>query len=32
MEYTLMWTVAVFYFLIRGAGTISLDHLIGRAF
>ena len=32
MEYTLMWTVAVFYFLIRGGGTISLDHLIGRAF
>jgi putative oxidoreductase len=31
LEYTLMWTVAAFYFLIRGGGTISLDHLIGRA-
>jgi putative oxidoreductase len=32
LEYTLMWTVAAFYFLIHGGGTISLDHLIGRAF
>jgi putative oxidoreductase len=32
LEYTLMWTVATFYFLVRGGGTISLDHLIGRAF
>ncbi|HLQ90130.1 MAG TPA: DoxX family protein [Xanthobacteraceae bacterium] len=32
LEYTLMWTVAVFYFLIHGGGIISLDHLIGRAF
>jgi putative oxidoreductase len=32
LEYTLMWTVAVFYFLVRGGGTISLDHLIGYAF
>jgi putative oxidoreductase len=32
LEYTVMWTVAAFYFLVRGGGTISLDHLIGRAF
>ena len=32
LEYTLMWTIAAFYFLIHGGGTISLDHLIGRAF
>lgn len=32
MEYTLMWTVATFYFLVAGGGRISLDHLIGRAF
>jgi uncharacterized membrane protein YphA (DoxX/SURF4 family) len=32
MEYTLMWTVGTFYFLIRGGGPISFDHLIGRAF
>jgi putative oxidoreductase len=32
LEYTLMWTVAAFYFLINGGGLISLDHLIGRAF
>ena len=32
LEYTLMWTVAVFYFLIHGGGIISLDHLIGHAF
>ena len=33
LEYTLMWTVAAFYFVIRGGGEISLDHLlIGRAF
>jgi len=32
LEYTLMWTVAVFYFVIHGGGIISLDHLIGRAF
>jgi len=32
LEYTLMWTVATFYFLIRGGGPISLDHLIGKAF
>ena len=32
LEYTLMWTVAAFYFLVHGGGTISLDHLIGRAF
>jgi putative oxidoreductase len=32
LEYTLMWTIAAFYFLVHGGGTISLDHLIGRAF
>jgi putative oxidoreductase len=32
LEYTLMWTVATFYFLVAGGGSISLDHLIGRAF
>jgi putative oxidoreductase len=31
LEYTLMWTVAAIYFLVNGGGTISLDHLIGRA-
>jgi putative oxidoreductase len=31
LEYTLMWTVAAFYFLIHGGGFYSLDHfLIGR--
>ena len=32
LEYTVMWTVATFYFLVDGGGRISLDHLIGRAF
>ena len=32
LEYTLMWTIAAIYFLVHGGGTISLDHLIGRAF
>jgi putative oxidoreductase len=32
LEYTLMWTIVAFYFLIHGGGTISLDHLIGHAF
>jgi putative oxidoreductase len=27
LEFTLMWTVAAFYFLIHGGGVISLDHL-----
>jgi putative oxidoreductase len=31
LEYTLMWTLAVLYFLIHGGGVISVDHLlIGR--
>jgi putative oxidoreductase len=30
LEYTLMWTIAAFYFLVHGGGRISLDHLIGR--
>jgi len=33
LEYTLMWTVAAFYFLVHGGGVYSLDHaLIGREF
>jgi len=32
LEYTFMWTIAAFYFLVHGGGTISLDHLFGRAF
>jgi putative oxidoreductase len=28
LEYTLMWTLAAFYFLVHGGGTISLDHLL----
>jgi putative oxidoreductase len=32
MEYTLMWLVATFYFLVHGGGRYSLDHLIGWEF
>jgi len=32
LEYTLLWTIAALYFLVHGGGTISLDHLLGRAF
>jgi len=32
LEYTAMWTIAAFYFLVNGGGAISLDHVIGRAF
>jgi hypothetical protein len=33
LEFTLLWTVAAFYFLVRGGGAISVDHLvIGREF
>jgi putative oxidoreductase len=32
MEYTLMWLVATFYFLVHGGGAYSLDHLIGWEF
>lgn len=32
LEYTLMWTLAAFYFLVHGGGVFSLDHLIGREF
>jgi putative oxidoreductase len=33
LEYTLMWTLAALYFLVRGGGEISLDHLlVGREF
>jgi putative oxidoreductase len=28
LEYTLMWMLAVLYFLLRGGGPISLDHLL----
>ena len=31
LEYTAMWTMAAFYFLVHGGGVLSLDHLIGRA-
>jgi len=33
VEYTLMWTLGVLYFLVQGGGAISLDHLlVGREF
>jgi putative oxidoreductase len=32
LEYTLMWTAGALFFLVHGAGTISLDHAIGHAF
>jgi putative oxidoreductase len=33
LEYTLMWTVAAFYFLVHGGGAYSLDNLlVGREF
>ncbi|MFY9838094.1 MAG: DoxX family protein [Xanthobacteraceae bacterium] len=33
LEFTLLWTVAAFYFLVRGGGPISIDYLmIGREF
>jgi putative oxidoreductase len=33
LEYTLMWTIAAFYFLVHGGGAYSLDRLvIGREF
>jgi putative oxidoreductase len=32
MEYTLMWLVATFYFLVHGGGAYSLDHLLGWEF
>jgi len=28
LEYTLMWTIAVAYFLAKGGGRYSLDHLL----
>lgn len=28
LEYTLMWTVAAFYFLVRGGGFYSVDHFL----
>ena len=32
LEYTLMWTIAAFWFLVHGGGLYSLDHWLGRAF
>jgi putative oxidoreductase len=32
LEYTMMWLVAMVYFLIHGGGPYSLDHLIGWEF
>jgi putative oxidoreductase len=30
LEYTLMWMIAAFYFLVHGGGTISLDRILFR--
>lgn len=32
LEYTLMWTIAVFYVLVEGSGYYSLDHWLGWEF
>jgi putative oxidoreductase len=33
LEYTLLWAVAAFYFLVHGGGVYSLDRaLVGREF
>jgi putative oxidoreductase len=32
LEYTLMWTIAAFYVLVRGGGLYSIDHLLGWDF
>jgi putative oxidoreductase len=32
LEYTVMWTVAAFYFVVHGGGRISLDRLLDRVF
>jgi uncharacterized membrane protein YphA (DoxX/SURF4 family) len=33
LEFTLLWTLAAFYFLVHGGGAISVDHLVtGREF
>ena len=29
LEYTLMWTIAIFYVLVHGGGLFSLDHAFG---
>ena len=29
LEYTLMWTIAAAYFLVKGGGVYSLDYLLG---
>ncbi len=30
LEYTLMWTIAAFYFLVHGGGSYSLDAVMRR--
>jgi uncharacterized membrane protein YphA (DoxX/SURF4 family) len=30
LEFTLLWTVAAFYFLVHGGGAISVDHILIR--
>ena len=32
LEYTLMWTILVFYFLVHGGGAWSLDHWLSLEF
>ena len=33
LEFTLLWTISAFYFLVNGGGAISIDHIvIGREF
>jgi putative oxidoreductase len=32
LEYTLMWTIAVFYVFVHGSGFYSLDHWLGAHF
>jgi putative oxidoreductase len=32
LEYTLMWTIVMFYVFIHGGGLYSLDHVLGRNF
>src|SRR2546430_3614673 len=31
LEYTAMWTIVAFYFLVNGGGAVSLDHVIRPA-
>jgi uncharacterized membrane protein YphA (DoxX/SURF4 family) len=33
LEFTLLWTMSAFYFLVNGGGAISIDHIVvGREF